>query len=92
MQHAILDSSHSFHVMKTYNIPIILVFIVSTLGEVILKIFYETCEIGVYFGMLWIYKILKLYFKSKLKIFYVYFKYIFRIKFKHLITFLLLKN
>jgi hypothetical protein len=52
MQHAILDSSHSFHVMKTYNIPIILVFIVSTLGEVILKIFYETCEIGVYFGML----------------------------------------
>jgi len=61
MQHAILDSSHSFHVMKIYNIPIIFVFIVSTLGELIFKIFYETCEIGVYFGMLWIYKILKLY-------------------------------
>jgi hypothetical protein len=46
MQHAILGSSHSFHVMKTYNISIIFVFIVSTLGEVILKIFDKTCEIG----------------------------------------------
>jgi hypothetical protein len=67
MQHAISGSSHNFHVMKTYNVPIIIVFIMSTIGEVIFCIFYETCEIGVYFGMLWIYKIFYFILNQNLK-------------------------